>query len=222
MMAINLPQHAQPHRDRLCLLSIDMQRDFVLPGGTTPIQGSMAVIEPLRQVMGAMRQAGRSIVHVVRLYQPDGSNAELCRRGIIEQGKRIVTPGSDGSQIVAELLPDPDLRLDPNLLLAGKLQAVGPAEWIMFKPRWGAFFSTLLDQHLRTLGVDTVVFGGCNFPNCPRASIFEASERDYRIILLTDATSGVDDRSEREASSLGVVPMRTTGFLAWLGLSKET
>ena len=85
----------------------------------------------------------------------------------------------------------------------------------MFKPRWGAFFGAPLHDHLQAMGIDTIVFGGCNFPNCPRASIFEASERDYRIVLLSDATSGVDERAEREVSGLGVVPMRTTEFLRW-------
>ena len=44
---------------------------------------------------------------------------------------------------------------------------------------------------LRTARVDTVVVAGCNLPNCPRATLFDASERDYRTVLVADATSQV-------------------------------
>jgi nicotinamidase-related amidase len=48
------------------------------------------------------------------------------------------------------------------------------------------------------LGVNTLVFGGCNFPNCPRTSISEASERDFRLVLAEDAISGLYDRGRQE------------------------
>src|SRR5690349_14367644 len=57
-------------------------------------------------------------------------------------------------------------------------------------PRWGAFFGTSLTEQLVENRVDTVVVTGCNFPNCPRTSIYEASERDFRILLVEDAMSG--------------------------------
>jgi nicotinamidase-related amidase len=57
----------------------------------------------------------------------------------------------------------------------------------MYKPRWRAFYNTLLEKHLHNLDVNTVVVCGCNFPNCPRTTIYEASERDFRIILAKDA-----------------------------------
>ena len=63
----------------------------------------------------------------------------------------------------------------------------------MFKPRWSAFYRTRLDQHLRDGAVTTVVVAGCNLPNCPRATLFDASERDYRAVLVRDATSQVTD-----------------------------
>ncbi|WP_459872860.1 hypothetical protein, partial [Endothiovibrio diazotrophicus] len=51
---------------------------------------------------------------------------------------------------------------------------------MLYKPRWGAFYRTSLESHLRGLDVSTLVFSGCNFPNCPRTSIYQASERDFR------------------------------------------
>jgi nicotinamidase-related amidase len=83
----------------------------------------------------------------------------------------------------------------------------------MYKPRWGAFFQTPLEDHLRGLGVDTLAFCGANFPNCPRTSIYEASERDFRIVVAPDAVSGIYDRGRAELEGIGVV-MMDAGVLA--------
>jgi nicotinamidase-related amidase len=77
-------------------------------------------------------------------------------------------------------------------------------ESAIYKSRWGAFYGTPLEEHLREQGVTSLVFCGCNFPNCPRASIYEASERDFRVVLARDAVSGVYERGERELLGIGV------------------
>ena len=64
-----------------------------------------------------------------------------------------------------------------------------------------------LEDHLRGLEVDTLAFCGANFPNCPRTSIYEASERDFRIVLAPDAVSGVYDRGRAELEGIGVALM---------------
>jgi nicotinamidase-related amidase len=150
------------------------------------------------------RRQDKPIVHVVRIYRPDGSNVDLCRRQDIERGKRVMLPGTDGAELVDELKPSPEIELDAESLLDGELQQIGPSEWIMYKPRWGAFYRTSLEVHLRDLGVNTLVVCGCNFPNCPRATIYEASERDLRITFVPDATSGVYKRGLRELENIGV------------------
>src|SRR5207247_7302829 len=103
------------------------------------------------------------------------------------------------------LVPARAPRLDTELLLAGGIQRVAPGEAIIYKPRWGAFFQTPLEAHLRALGVSTLVFCGCNFPNCPRASVYEASERDFRLVLVRDAVSGLYERGEHEMRAIGVM-----------------
>ncbi len=173
------------------------------------------VIGAITKLATGFRQRGLPIVHAVRLYRPDGSNVDPVRRRSVERGARIVQPGSPGSQITAELLPKV-VELDHELLLGGGLQHVGPAEWIMYKPRWGAFYATTLEQHLRESGSDTVVFAGCNFPNCPRTSIYEASERDFRIVLVSDAMSGVYDRGIDECRAIGVAVRGLSETLDWL------
>ena len=74
----------------------------------------------------------------------------------------------------------------------------------MYKPRWGAFYHTPLEHYLREIDVTTLVFSGCNFPNCPRTSIYEASERDFRVVLAEDAVSGLYDQGRREMKNIGV------------------
>jgi nicotinamidase-related amidase len=99
------------------------------------------------------REKARPIVHVIRLYRPDGSNVDISRRYLIERGAELVRPGSEGAELAETLLPDA-VRIDSEALLAGRFQLVGPNEWLMYKPRWGAFFGTPLEGLLRNLGIE--------------------------------------------------------------------
>lgn len=192
-----------PEFDASALITIDTQRD-VLDDGGFPIPGTSAVLPAMRELVEAYRVAARPIVHVVRLYEQDGSNAERCRRELLADGARLVVRDTDGCQIAGELLPDSATRLDAELLLAGEPQSLGEREVAIFKPRWGAFYCTPLEEHLHEAAVSTVVFAGCNFPNCPRTSIYEASERDFRVVVVRDAISGLYARGEQELVNIGV------------------
>jgi nicotinamidase-related amidase len=197
-------RYTQPHWDRSALLTIDTQRD-TLAGQPFEIPGTGEILPAMRRAIVAARKAGRPIVHIVRLYFPDGSNVDPCRRALVESGWHPVAPGAPGSELAPELLPSPEVRLDPKRLLAGEVQTLGPKEVAIYKPRWGAFYRTPLEEYLKSLRVDTLVFSGCNYPNCPRTSIYEASERDYRLVLLTDAVSRLDERGKEEMTGIGVV-----------------
>jgi nicotinamidase-related amidase len=198
----------------LALVTIDVQQD-VLDGGPLEIPGTSAILPVLCRLAQAFRDAKRPIVHVVRLYRTDGSDVDLCRRGMVEDGAPFLVPGSAGAEPAAGLLP-PGSRLDPERLLAGRIQRVAAAEVVVYKPRWGAFFRTPLEAHLRELGVSTLAFAGCNFPNCPRASIYEASERDFRLILVRDAVSGLYERGITEMENVGVATMDGAAVVAAL------
>jgi len=137
-------------------------------------------------------------------------------------GKQMVIVGSVGAEIMDELKPSTNSRLDSSLLLSGRLQHIGPVEWIMYKPRWGAFYRTPLEEHLRDLSVNTVIITGCNFPNCPRTTIYEASERDFRIVLAQNATSQIYEKDLGELNSIGVSVMDTSKCIDWLGPKKST
>lgn len=195
--------YTDPDFPTSALITIDTQRD-VLDGGPLEIPGTSAALGAMRMLVEAFRDAGRPIVHVVRLYRADGANVDSCRRKEVEEGNHVLTPGTPGSQLAPPLLPDADFALDDELMLAGGVQAFGPRESAIYKPRWGAFYKTPLEEHLREQGVTTLVFCGCNFPNCPRTSIYEASERDFRIVVARDAVSGLYERGERELAGIGV------------------
>jgi nicotinamidase-related amidase len=204
MESINMDDYVSPDFGRVALLTIDVQRDFALPGAPLEIPGTVEVLPNINCLVQLFRERQKPIVHVVRLYLANGSNADPCRRQSIEGGKRAIVPGSEGAELLEELKPAPDTKLDAERLLLGELQAIGPEEWVIYKPRWGAFFHTPLEQQLRSLGVNTIVVCGCNFPNCPRATIYEASERDFRIVLAKDAVSQIYDRGLEELRNIGV------------------
>lgn len=74
----------------------------------------------------------------------------------------------------------------------------------MYKPRWGAFYQTQLEPFLKQRGIDTLLFTGCNYPNCPRTSLYEASERDFRLMLASDAMSQLYPKAIEEMKNIGV------------------
>ena len=193
----------EPEFESAALIVIDTQCDL-LDGGAFPIAGTSAALPAMQRVLQAFRSTQKPIVHVVRIYEPDGSNAELCRRELLAAGAEIVLRDSAGSQIAPDLLPRSDVTLDAEALLAGEQQVLGPDEVVIYKPRWGAFYRTRLEEHLRERAVTTVAFMGCNFPNCPRTSIYEASERDFRVVVVRDAVSGLYDRGAEELAGIGV------------------
>lgn len=207
--------HTTPDLSTAALITIDTQCD-TLDGGPFEIPGTSAILPNIRALLGEFRKAQNPIVHIVRIYKPDGSNVDLCRRELIEQGAKLLLAGSQGCELASELLPDEHLRLDANLLLSGGIQPLGPNEVVIYKPRWGAFYKTPLEEHLRRLGVSTLVFTGCNFPNCPRTSIYEASERDFRLIVVEDALSGLYDLGKEEIGQIGVDVIRTAELIGRL------
>jgi nicotinamidase-related amidase len=173
------------------------------------VSGTKEVIPNMVRLLAIYRTHQWPIIHVVRLYLSDGSNAELCRREVIETGTQIVAPESDGAELVQELKPDKAVRLNSSELLSGNFQTIGLNEFIMYKSRWGAFYQTGLETFLSELNINTLIFTGCNFPNCPRSSIYEASERDYRIVLVKDAMSKLYKEGESEIRNIGVALLTT-------------
>jgi len=204
-----MEKYTDPHFSRSALITIDTQNDFTLTDAPAKIEGTAEAVPNMIRLLECFRNKGLPVLHVVRLYQRDGSNADLCRKQIIETGKAIVAPESDGAELVDGLKPDASVRLDAHVLLSGKIQQIGVNEFVMYKPRWGAFYGTDLEKFLKEREIDTVVISGCNYPNCPRTTIYEASERDYRVVLARDAISRLYPKGEEEMLDIGVSLMET-------------
>lgn len=197
--------YTSPELRSSALVLIDVQNDFV--NGTAAVGGTAELVDTMARLVRIFRAAHRPIVHVVRLYVPGGSDVDPPRRAAVESGQQIAAPHTDGAAIPAALQAHP---LDYESLLDGGTQHVGANEVVIFKPRWSAFYRTELDRHLRDAGVNTVVVAGCNLPNCPRATLFDASERDYRAALVTDATSQVTGERLDDLRLIGVELLTTT------------
>ncbi len=215
-----MDKYTKPDFSSVALITIDTQRD-TLDGQPFEIPGTSAVLPQMQRLIRAFRLLKLPIIHIVRLYKQDGSNVDLCRRSFIEGGKVLLQPGSLGCELALELLPEPEIRLNTDLLLSGGIQYLSSNEVILYKPRWGAFFKTSLEDYLRKLRISTLAFTGCNFPNCPRTSIYEASERDFKIILVEDAISGLYDRGKDEMRNICVLLMSTKELEEAVFLKKE-
>lgn len=200
--------YTQPQWSKSALLTIDVQEDFTRPDAPAYISGTDTILPRIQKLLKHYRNVNRPIFHIVRLYKTDGTNVDICRKKSIEEGQKIVSPGSDGAELASELKPSQSIRLNPSLLMKGEPQQLDANEWILFKPRWGAFFKTELENILSQYNISTLVVTGCNFPNCPRTTIYEASERDFRTVVTKDAVSGLYTKGEQELENIGVTILK--------------
>lgn len=196
--------HTAPHLASSALLTIDVQREFIKEGSEGR-EEKLAVVPVIARAAALFREQGLPVIHIVRIYLPDGSNADLCRREEIESGGSMLQPGSEEVQLVGDILLEKDIRLDEKKLMQGQAQKIGREEYILYKPRFGAFYGTALEEFLkRELQRDTLVIGGFNFPNCPRSTIYEASERDFRIAALKRGISHIYGKGMEELENIHV------------------
>lgn len=150
--------------DAPVLLIIDMQRD-VVEGMVRPGAGA---VPKIREVLEACRKNKVPVIHVVRVHRPDGSDVEAFRKKKFAE-KPYLLEGSAGAEVVDELAPI-------------------PGEYVIRKRRFSAFFGTEMLLLLRSLGARTLVVCGVQTPNCVRATVVDAVEHDFMVVVLRDAT----------------------------------
>lgn len=207
---LRLPKRAggeftAPHYDRAALLTIDIQVDTVGSGVPLEDPGSIDMVVRAAALVRAWRDWGGLIVHVVRLYEEDGSNVDRCRRDLWAGGWRALVPDTPGAEVVPELKPRPNAILASQLLLSGEVQLWDWNEALVYKPRWSAFHNTGLYNFLSSRAVDTVVVLGHLFENSVRATLQDATSLDLRSVAVVDAISGrMTEGSLEEIAQWGV------------------
>jgi len=88
-MAHGMSKYLRPDFSTAALITIDTQQD-ALDGQPFEIPGTSAILPNMVDLLQAFRKSGRFIVHVVRIYKQDGSNVDLCRRELIENGTELI------------------------------------------------------------------------------------------------------------------------------------
>jgi len=175
--------------ENTALLIIDMQNDFVLAESACCIAGAKVTIQNILNVLEKFREKGLPIFHIVREYREDGSDIEKFRYKEFTEGKKCAVPNTKGCEIVKELKPNND-------------------EYRIIKNRFSGFMNTELDLILRRLRVLNIVITGTQYPNCVRATAFDAIALGYGVTVVTDATSAATE----EIANANITDLRNIGI----------
>jgi nicotinamidase-related amidase len=184
-----LEVHARPapfvfEPSATALVIIDMQRDFIEPGGFGESLGNdvslLAGIVPATVALLALaRDAGCLVVHTRESHAADLSDCPLAKRMRGAPDARIGDLGPMGRILV---------RGEPGNAIIDALAPVGD-ELVIDKPGKGAFYATGLDETLRARGVTHLIFAGVTTEVCVQTSMREANDRGYECLLVEDATA---------------------------------
>ena len=174
--------------DSSALLIIDMQRDFLEPGGFGAALGNdvsllRRAIEPTRRVLAAARSAGMAVIHTREGHRPDLTDlpAVKLQRGRLDT--RIGDPGPMGRILVRG---EPGHDIIPEL-------APAAGEPVVDKPGKGAFYATDLEAILRSRGIAQLVVCGVTTEVCVNTSVREANDRGFECLVLEDCVASYFD-----------------------------
>ncbi len=168
---------------RVGLVVIDMQRDFLLPGGFGESLGNdvrplQAIVPVVARLIAGFRAAGRPVIHTRECHAPDLSDCPPAKLVRGAPGLRIGDPGPMGRILIRG---EPGAEIVPEL-------APLPGEIVLDKPGKGAFHATPLDGELKRLGLTQLVFAGVTTEVCVQTTMREANDRGYDCCLAEDAT----------------------------------
>jgi len=166
---------------RASLVIIDMQRDFLEPGGFGAALGNdvsllRRTIAPTRRLLDVARGAGLGVIHTREGHRPDLADLPPAKRtrgrlatGIGDPGPmgRILVRGEAGHDIIAELYPL-------------------PGEPVVDKPGKGAFHATDLDAMLKNRGIAQLIVCGVTTEVCVNTTVREANDRGYGCVVVAD------------------------------------
>lgn len=166
------------------LVVIDMQRDFIEPGGFGASLGNDVsllanAVPAVAELLALAREAGWTVVHTRESHAPDLSDCPSAKRLRGAPSMRIGDPGPMGRILV---------RGEPGNAIIDAL-APAPGEIVVDKPGKGAFYATSLDATLRERGITQLVFAGVTTEVCVQTSMREANDRGYDCLLIEEATA---------------------------------
>jgi nicotinamidase-related amidase len=176
------------------LVMIDMQRDFVEPGGFGEMLGNNVTllrncIKPCKEVLETARKVGLFIIHTREGHRPDLSDCPPTKlaRGHLKTGigdigpmGRILVRGEKGHDIIPELYPK-------------------PGEPVVDKPGKGAFYDTDLLGILRNRNIKTLIVCGVTTEVCVNTTVREANDRGFECIVPEDCTASYFPEFKRVA-----------------------
>jgi nicotinamidase-related amidase len=168
----------------VALVIIDMQRDFVYPGGFGEVLGNdtsllLKAVPPTQKVLETARKAGLHIIHTREGHRADLSDLWPTKKargrlkttiGDVGPMGRILVRGERGHDIIDELKPK-------------------PGEPVVDKPGKGAFYATDLDELLRTRNVRQLIVCGVTTEVCVTTTVREANDRGYDCLVLEDCVA---------------------------------
>jgi nicotinamidase-related amidase len=168
---------------RVALVVIDMQRDFIEPGGFGDTLGNdvsrlKAIVPTVAALLALFRRHGLPIIHTREAHKPDLSDCPPAKRLRGAPGLRIGDAGAMGRILIAG---EPGNAILPEL-------APLPGEIAIDKPGKGMFWATGLHERLQAMGITQLVFAGVTTEVCVQTSMREANDRGYDCLLIEDAT----------------------------------
>jgi nicotinamidase-related amidase len=199
------------HPDRTALLVIDMQRDFVEPGGFGETLGNdvgllREVIPPLRAVLTGTRDAGLTVIHTREGHLPDLSDCPPAKLSRGDPALRIGDPGPRGRILI---------RGEYGHDIIDELAPV-PGELVIDKPGKGSFHATGLDAVLRARGITSLVVTGVTTEVCVHTTVREANDRGYECLVLSDCVGSYFPEFQR--SGLAMIAAQG-GIFGWVAPS---
>jgi len=176
------------------LIVIDMQRDFIEPGGFGAALGNdvsllKKIVPAVGRLIEAFRAARLSIIHTRECHKPDLSDLHRAKHRRGKPSLRIGDPGPMGRILVAG---EPGADIVPEL-------AAKPGEIVLDKPGKGAFYGTELSDILAERKITHLVFAGVTTEVCVQTTMREANDRGFECLLAEDATESYFPEFKRAA-----------------------